>query len=211
MSFNPGAVIESILFAAGDSVSRGELADILEMTEDEIAREVRLLDDFYRENGRGLKVICLEDEYQLCTAEQNYRYVQALAEPRKKQTLSPAAMETLSIVAYHQPVTRGSIEYIRGVNSDGPVNRLIERGLIEEGGRLDAPGRPILYVTTQEFLRSFGLTSLSELPDIETGIGAQISVDTVTIAEEEYAAASPETADDGAQPSAHLTTNQVNE
>lgn len=185
MSFDPSAVIESILFAAGDSVSRKELAEIMEMSEDEIILCIQQLEDFYRENGRGLKVISLEDEYQLCTAEQNYRYVQALAEPRKKQSLSPAALETLSIVAYHQPVTRGSIEYIRGVNSDGPVNRLIERGLIEEGGRLDAPGRPILYVTTQEFLRSFGLTSLSELPDIETGIGAQISVDTIAVAEEE--------------------------
>ena len=185
MSFDPSAVIESILFAAGDSVSQKDLAEIMEMSEEEIILCVQQLEDFYRENGRGLKVISLEDEYQLCTTEQNYRYVQALAEPRKKQSLSPAALETLSIVAYHQPVTRGSIEYIRGVNSDGPVNRLIERGLIEEGGRLDAPGRPILYVTTQEFLRSFGLTSLSELPDIETGIGAQISVDTIAVAEEE--------------------------
>ncbi len=181
MSFNTDSIIESILFAAGESVSRKELADILEMTEEEIIKAVDTLSDFYRENERGLKIICLEDEYQLCTVEQNYRYVQALAEPRKKQTLSPAALETLSIVAYHQPVTRGSIEYIRGVNSDGPVNRLIERGLIEEGGRLDAPGRPILYVTTQEFLRSFGLSSLSELPDIQTGIGAQISVDNIGI------------------------------
>ncbi|MBQ4515483.1 MAG: SMC-Scp complex subunit ScpB [Clostridia bacterium] len=181
MSFNTDSIIESILFAAGESVSRKELADILEMTEEEIIKAVDRLSDFYRENERGLKIICLEDEYQLCTVEQNYRYVQALAEPRKKQTLSPAALETLSIVAYHQPVTRGSIEYIRGVNSDGPVNRLIERGLIEEGGRLDAPGRPILYVTTQEFLRSFGLSSLSELPDIQTGIGAQISVDNIGI------------------------------
>ena len=181
MSFNTDSIIESILFAAGESVSRKELADILEMTEEEIIKAVDRLSDFYRENERGLKIICLEDEYQLCTVEQNYRYVQAIAEPRKKQTLSPAALETLSIVAYHQPVTRGSIEYIRGVNSDGPVNRLIERGLIEEGGRLDAPGRPILYVTTQEFLRSFGLSSLSELPDIQTGIGAQISVDNIGI------------------------------
>ncbi len=189
MSFRPDAVIESILFAAGDSVSRKELADIMEMSEEEIALCIQQLEDFYRENERGLKIISLEDEYQLCTTEQNYRFVQALAEPRKKQSLSPAALETLSIVAYHQPVTRGSIEYIRGVNSDGPVNRLIERGLIEEGGRLDAPGRPILYVTTQEFLRSFGLTSLSELPDIETGIGAQISVDSIAIAEEDEAKA----------------------
>lgn len=198
MSFNAGAIIESILFAAGDSVSRKELADILEMREEEIIREVEQLADFYRENNRGLKIISLEDEYQLCTVEQNYRYVQALAEPRKKQTLSPAALETLSIVAYHQPVTRGSIEYIRGVNSDGPVSRLIERGLIEEGGRLDAPGRPILYVTTQEFLRSFGLTSLSELPDIETGIGAQISVDNITVAEEEAVASTSENPADAA-------------
>lgn len=185
MSFNISSIIESILFAAGESVSKKELADILELTEEEIEAEVAKLFDFYRENERGLKIIHLEDEYQLCTVEQNYRYVQALAEPRRKQMLSPAALETLSIVAYHQPVTRGSIEYIRGVNSDGPVSRLVERGLIEEGGRLDAPGRPILYVTTQEFLRSFGLSSLSDLPDIETGIGAQISVEHITGEEDE--------------------------
>ncbi len=212
MSFNPGSVIESILFAAGDSVSRKELADILDMSEEEITKEIERLSDFYRENDRGLKVICLEDEYQLCTAEQNYRYVQALAEPRRKQSLSPAALETLSIVAYHQPVTRGSIEYIRGVNSDGPVSRLLERGLIEEGGRLEAPGRPILYVTTQEFLRSFGLSSLSDLPEIETGIGAQISVDTIVMDEEhlEEPFAEEELSRE-TNVSEELETNQVNE
>ena len=98
---------------------------------------------------------------------------------------SPAALETLAVVAYHQPVTRSSIEFIRGVNSDGPVNKLIERGLIEEHGRLDAPGRPILYVTTQEFLRAFGLSSLSGLPDPETiGINDEEAGDTDSISED---------------------------
>ena len=105
---------------------------------------------------------------QLKTIEDNFSYIAKLSEVKKKQPLSSAALETLSIVAYHQPVTRASIEFIRGVNCDGPMGKLIERGLIEECGRLDAPGRPILYATTKEFLRSFGLSSLAELPDAET-------------------------------------------
>ncbi len=165
MNFDTGSVLESILFAAGDSVSAEQLAEIMEITVLEVIQAVQDLNDDYEKRGRGLRVIALEDCYQLCTAESHFPYIQKLKEPRRKQNLSPAALETLAVVAYHQPVTRSSIEFIRGVNSDGPVNKLIERGLIEENGRLDAPGRPILYVTTHEFLRAFGLSSLSGLPE----------------------------------------------
>ena len=156
-----------MLFAAGEPISITQIAEILEISESDAKKEIEEINNFYKENRRGFKIIEIEDSYQLCTIEENYSYIQSIVAPRRKLSLSPAAMETLSIVAYNQPVTRGSIEFIRGVNSDGPVNKLVERGLIEEGGRLDAPGRPILYVTTDEFLRSFGLSSLASLPDIE--------------------------------------------
>ncbi len=167
MNFNPCSLLESILFAAGDSVPIDQLAEIMEASCEAIEQVAEELNQSYQKDGRGLRILRLEDSYQLCTAEEFFPYIQRLKEPKRRQNLSPAALETLAVVAYHQPVTRSSIEFIRGVNSDGPVNKLIERGLIEEHGRLDAPGRPILYVTTQEFLRSFGLSSLSGLPDPE--------------------------------------------
>ncbi len=167
MNFDPLFLLESYLFAAGASVPKDQLAEIMELSEDEIDELAKRLEESYEAQKRGLRLLHLDDCYQLCTAEEFYPYIQKLKEPRRRQNLSPAALETLAVVAYHQPVTRSSIEFIRGVNSDGPVNKLVERGLIEEKGRLDAPGRPILYVTTQEFLRSFGLSSLSGLPDPE--------------------------------------------
>ncbi len=164
---NIDAVIESLLFVSGDGIEISHLAEILEISETDVRTNVEKLKSFYKENKRGLE-ICEYDGYiQLKTPEENFIYVTKLAESKRKQPLSPAALEALSIVAYHQPVTRSSVEFIRGVNSDGPMSRLVERGLIEECGRLDAPGRPILYGTTKEFLRSFGLNSLSDLPDIE--------------------------------------------
>ncbi|MBE7036569.1 MAG: SMC-Scp complex subunit ScpB [Ruminococcaceae bacterium] len=171
MNFDPLCLLESLLFAAGDSVPAEQLAEIMEISQEEVSNLADRLNSEYAERKRGFCVLRLEDSYQLCTNELVFPYIQKLKEPKRKQNLSPAALETLAVVAYHQPVTRSSIEFIRGVNSDGPVNKLIERGLIEENGRLDAPGRPILYVTTQEFLRSFGLSSLSGLPD-------PVSVDT---------------------------------
>ena len=185
MNFDPCSLLESLLFAAGDSVPLDQLAEIMELTEEAVALAADQLNREYENGGRGLRVLQLENSYQLCTSERFFAYIQKLKEPKRKQNLSPAALETLAVVAYHQPVTRSSIEFIRGVNSDGPVNKLIERGLIEEHGRLDAPGRPILYVTTQEFLRAFGLSSLSGLPDPETiGINDEEVGDTDSISED---------------------------
>ncbi|MBE7027940.1 MAG: SMC-Scp complex subunit ScpB [Ruminococcaceae bacterium] len=167
MSHKYDSIIESILFAAGDSLPKSQIAEILEISQKEVEEQIENLKTFYKENKRGFKIIEIEDEYQLCTVEENFRYIQCIKEPKRRQGLSQAAFETLSVVAYNQPVTRGSIEFIRGVNSDGSVNKLLERGLIEERGRLDAPGRPILYGTTLEFLRSFGLRSLKDLPELE--------------------------------------------
>ena len=185
MNFDPCSLLESLLFAAGDSVPLDQLAEIMELTEEAVALAADQLNREYENGGRGLRVLQLENSYQLCTSERFFAYIQKLKEPKRKQNLSPAALETLAVVAYHQPVTRSSIGFIRGVNSDGPVNKLIERGLIEEHGRLDAPGRPILYVTTQEFLRAFGLSSLSGLPDPETiGINDEEAGDTDSILED---------------------------
>ncbi len=164
---NIDAIIESLLFVSGDGLALSHIAEILEISEEDARTQVDKLKDFYKKNNRGLEIVEYDGYIQLKTPEDHFIYVTKLAESKRKQPLSPAALEALSIVAYHQPVTRSSVEFIRGVNSDGPMARLAERGLIEECGRLDAPGRPILYSTTKEFLRSFGLNSLSDLPDIE--------------------------------------------
>lgn len=164
---NTSAILESLLFVSGDGITISQLAEILELTSKEICAEVEALKQYYEENNRGITVVQYDEYVQLKTVDANFNYVSKLAETKRKQPLSPAAMETLSIVAYHQPVTRSSIEFIRGVNCDGPMGKLLERGLIEEHGRLDAPGRPILYVTTKEFLRSFGLNALTDLPDMD--------------------------------------------
>ncbi len=164
---NISSVLESLLFVSGDGITKAQLAEILEISAKEVQKQIDDLRAFYKENGRGITVSEYDEYVQLKTIEENFEFVTKLAESKKKQPLSHAALETLSIVAYHQPVTRASIEFIRGVNCDGPMGKLIERGLIEESGRLDAPGRPILYVTTKEFLRSFGLSSLTDLPDTD--------------------------------------------
>lgn len=165
---NISSVLESLLFVSGDGVTVSQLSEILEISEDEVRAQIEMLKNYYSEHGRGITVAMYDEYVQLKTVEENFPYVSKLAEAKKKQPLSSAALETLAIVAYYQPVTRSSIEFIRGVNSDGPMGKLLERGLIEENGRLDAPGRPILYVTTKEFLRSFGLSSLADLPEMET-------------------------------------------
>lgn len=159
--------IEAILFGAGESVSAGDLAEALETSADDIHRAVNVLADKYNIERRGLRIIRLEDSYQMCSREDYFDYIRRITEPRRKQALSPSALETLSVIAYHQPVTKSSVELIRGVDSTYSINKLSERGLIDEAGRLDAPGRPILYITTEEFLRCFGLKSLEDLPKPE--------------------------------------------
>lgn len=162
------AALEAILFAAGDAVELERLADIVDVDKRSLKEILKKMSDEYNYERRGIRLIRLEDSYQLCTGGEYADYVSALAEPRRKQSLSGAAMEVLSVVAYKQPVTRSAIEHIRGVNCDYIINRLIERNLIEEIGRLDAPGKPILFGTTREFLRCFGLASVSELPEFES-------------------------------------------
>ena len=159
--------IEAILFAAGEPVKTAKLAAVLDTDIETINEAVGLLKNDYDTKLRGLMIIEIDEGYQLCSRPEYYTYIQDILGEQGRQALSNAAMEALAIVAYKQPITRGQVEYIRGVNSDGAMNRLIERDLIEETGRLDAPGRPILYSTTQNFLRCFGLKSPKDLPDID--------------------------------------------
>lgn len=159
--------IEGILFAAGEPVKAAKLAAVLDTDIDSVKEAVKLLRYNYDTELRGFQIIEIDEGYQICSRPEYYAYIQEILGEQRRQALSNAAMEALAIVAYKQPITRGQIEYIRGVNSDGAVNRLVERDLIEEAGRLDSPGKPILYVTTQNFLRCFGLKSPQDLPLID--------------------------------------------
>ena len=159
--------IEGILFAAGEPVKAAKLAAVLETDIETVEEAVKLLRYNYDTEERGMTIIDIDDGYQLCSRPDYYNYIQLILGEQRRQALSNAAMEALAIIAYKQPITKGQVEYIRGVNSDGAVNRLTERGLIEECGRLDAPGRPILYRTTQNFLRCFGISTPKDLPPLD--------------------------------------------
>lgn len=161
------SILEAVLFAAGDAVELEKLADIVDVDKKSLREILKKMMDGYNFERRGIHLIQMEDSYQMCTRGEYHDYIAMLAEPRRKQSLSNAAIEVLAIVAYKQPVTRSAIEHIRGVNCDYVVNRLMERNLIEEKGRLDAPGRPILFGTTQEFLRCFGVATLQDLPEFD--------------------------------------------
>ena len=160
------AAIEAILFSMGDAVELKDLADVLQIDGKTVQK---ILDDMmvrYEEEDRGIKIVKLENAYQLCTKNEYYDILSSLVNIPKKHSLTDSLMETLSIVAYKQPVTRQEIEAIRGVSCVHAINRLVEYNLVEELGRLDAPGRPLLFGTTEQFLRSFGVGSLEELPEL---------------------------------------------
>jgi segregation and condensation protein B len=159
--------IEGILFAAGEPVKTAKIAAVLEIDIEGVEEAVRILKYEYDTQERGFMIIDIDEGYQICSRPEYYAYIQEILGEQRNQPLSNAAMEALAIVAYKQPITRGMIEKIRGVNSDGCVNRLYERGLIDECGRLDAPGRPILYKTTNTFLRCFGIATPQDLPEID--------------------------------------------
>ena len=160
------AVIEGVLFATGDAVSVEKLAEITESTKAEIEKASEQLQSDYEAEGRGIMLTHVDSKLQLCTKSELYPYLSDVAKIKKDYKLTDIMLETLSIVAYKQPVTKLQVESIRGVNSDHAVNKLVEYGLVKELGRLDAPGRPILFGTTDEFLRAFGVDSLDDLPEI---------------------------------------------
>ena len=160
------AAVEAILFSIGDSVPLKELAKVLEIDEPTLDKIIQNMMDKYDKEDRGIRIVKLESSYQLCTKNEYYDVLTKVVNMPKKHNLTDSLMETLSIVAYKQPVTRQEIESIRGVSCVHAINKLVEYNLIMEVGRLDAIGRPILFGTTEDFLRSFGVTSMDELPII---------------------------------------------
>ena len=160
------AAIEGILFAAGDPVGVERLCMALDMDRDTVDSVCQRLADRYRYDRRGIRLVRLESSYQMCSAPEFAGYIRKAFESRKPARLSQPALEVLAIIAYYQPATRAYVDQIRGVDSSYTVGLLLERELIEECGRLAVPGRPILYRTTQNFLRSFGIAGLDELPEL---------------------------------------------
>ena len=162
------AKTEAVLFAYADPISIAKLANILDIA---VSDCKKYLKDFSCQlntaQNRGIKIVFLEDSVQLVSKKEFAEYIKEVIEEKNNYILTPVSMEVLSIIAYNQPVTKGFIEKIRGTNSNGIVNSLVEKGLIEEAGRLDIPGKPISYRTTKIFLRTFGLTDLNQLPPLE--------------------------------------------
>ena len=156
--------IEAILFASGDPIEIYRLSEASGVDVGTIPRLVRLLNERYDDCGSGLCIKKLDSSYQMCTREEFAPMIKTALETKRSTPLSNAAMETLTIIAYNQPVSKGFIENVRGIDSSSVVNNLVEKGLIEEAGRLDTPGKPIVYRTTPVFLRSFGLASTDDLP-----------------------------------------------
>lgn len=162
------ASIEAVLFTMGESVEAEKIAAAIEQDVETTKKIIHNMMDKYNAADRGIKIIELDDSFQMCTKTEYYETLIKVASQPKKYVLTDALLETLSIIAYKQPVTKLEIEKIRGVNSDHSVSRLVEYGLAAEVGRLDAPGRPMLLGTTEEFLRTFGVQSIDELPQIST-------------------------------------------
>ncbi len=178
------AALEAVLFACGDSVTPDRLSSATGLEPEEVERCVTMLNERYQAQGSALQVLSLGGAYQLCTRLAYEGYIRAALSQRKNAPLSQAAMEALAVVAYNQPVTKSFVEHVRGVDSSSIVNSLAEKGLIEEAGRLDMPGRPIAYRTTDAFLRCFGLSSLADLPPVtqvqETPPG-QLSMEDISL------------------------------
>ena len=160
------SAIEAILFAAGDSVPVARLSLVLGMDEQIIEAAAKELQYVYENEQRGMRILRLDDKLQMCSAPEYASFISKILEQRKPPMLSQPALETLAVVAYFQPVTRAYIEQVRGVDSSYTVSMLCERGLIEECGRLEVPGRPSVFRTTDIFLRTMGVSSLDELPDL---------------------------------------------
>ena len=160
------AIIEAMLFAAGREVSVKEITNVLELGAEDIDKIILKIKTEYDARNSGLEIIKVDDSYQMCTKKEYYENIYPLFDNRAKPNISGAALETLSIIAYNPNVTRSEIEAIRGVNADGTVYKLLEFDLIEESGKLDAPGRPTMYKVTSKFMKMFGIASLDELPEL---------------------------------------------
>ena len=160
------AILEAILFTMGESVDAGKLAEVIEEDLNTTKEILAKMTQNYQQDNRGISIIELDGAYQMCSKGEYYEHLIKIAKAPRKYVLTETVLETLSIIAYKQPITRLEIEKIRGVSCDHAVNKLIELDLIKELGRMDAPGRPLLFGTTEQFLRSFGVKSLEELPEL---------------------------------------------
>lgn len=161
--------VEAILFAAGEPMPLKRIAEAMELENDATESILESLAERFNESGSAIEIIRLDDAWQMVTRPEYDKDIRRALELRRNTPLSQAALEVLAVIAYNQPVTRAFAEQVRGVDCSGVISTLVERGLIEEAGRLDLPGRPISYKTTANFLRSFGLISLEELPDVGAG------------------------------------------
>ena len=167
MSFSKEqAIIQAMLFATGREVSKKEIMNVLEIGEDDIEKIIENMRVMLEEQNSSIEILKVEDGYQMCTKKEYYEYIYPLIDSRTKPNISNAALETLSIIAYNPKITRSEIEAIRGVSADGTIYKLLEYNLIEEAGRLDAPGRPTTYKVTTNFMKMFGISSLDELPEL---------------------------------------------
>ncbi len=160
------AIIEAILFASGRPVEIKELISALELPEEDIIQIIESMKADFQEANRGIEIIKVESGYTLCSKKEYYDYIYPLFDNRAKPNISNAAMETLAIIAYNPKITRAEIESIRGVNSDATIYKLLEYNLIEDTGKSDLPGKPTVYQTTEEFLKTFGISNLDELPEL---------------------------------------------
>lgn len=160
------AKLEAMLFASGDPIDASKLAEVLDIDIEAVTKMLGYLSASYDERESGLMLIRVDNKYQICTREEHSEEVRKLLEIRKNTPLSNAAFEVLAIIAYNKTVTKSFIEQVRGVDCSGPVSSLVQKGLIEEKGRLDLPGRPLIYGTTDRFLRCFSLNSLEDLPEL---------------------------------------------
>ncbi|MBE6818280.1 MAG: SMC-Scp complex subunit ScpB [Ruminococcaceae bacterium] len=166
MAMNYNAAIEAMLFAAGEPVEAEKIATVLEMKSEKVVELITSLQQEYESRNSGICILKLGDSFQMCSAKAYLDVIRTLLELKKNTPLSQAALEVLAIVAYNQPVTKAFIEQVRGVDCSGVLRSLTEKALIEEKGRLDLPGRPLLYGSTENFLRCFGLESLDDLPEL---------------------------------------------
>lgn len=160
-------IIESLIFSYGDPLPLDKICEILELDRKTARSLMKNYMDKYNSSDRGIIIREINEKYQMCSNPNYFEYVSKLYQIRQKQALSQAAYEVLSIIAYNQPITKAKIEQIRGVNSDSAVTRLLERNLVKEAGKLDVPGRPRLYETTDEFLKCFGFKSIRDLPMLD--------------------------------------------
>ncbi|EOD01081.1 SMC-Scp complex subunit ScpB [Caldisalinibacter kiritimatiensis] len=173
------AIIEALLFTWGDPLHIDDIKNILELEKNEVKQIIDEMIDDFNYNRRGVQIIQINNKYQISTRPEHYDWIKKLCTPNKSKSLSNAALETLSIISYKQPITKMEIESIRGVKCDKALKTLIDKNLIKEVGRLDKTGRPILYGTTEEFLKYFGLQSLNDLPKLKEFKNIELNENTI--------------------------------